>query len=148
MSVRQPIERRNDPDILSLYVRRVSILLRVMVGIVFVAGAISTLFWVELDNAQEDIEAAGKERRHETCRIFERDYAQAVRSLENTYRFLGAADRTQLIEDPVSRFVYADLKNTESRARAKRPPDFCLVDGVGEPDVPVFPKRPDLSHLK
>lgn len=110
----------------------------------------------------------GKERRDETCKRFEREEAQEVRRLVNTYSFLGRLPDSELFAaaraEPGGQlrglyiFAVQNITTTEQDALTALAPDYCNETyqdgylwwaeerdvGLSEPRVPAeFPKRPE-----
>lgn len=100
----------------------------------------------------ERIEREGRERRDQTCFLFETDHAADVKSLSDVYEYLDALDATER-RLSINRGLIATLPDREREAGADQAPDFCDEPGAdaearGEPSVglpepdPVIPKRP------
>lgn len=105
------------------------------------SAALSTYLWFNLISES-------KERRNQTCRVFESAHKQEIDSLNGTYRYLANApppERGTSLYDTILR----NLKKLEAEAASDTDevgvivPEYCDEPDVGlpEPD-PVVPKRP------
>jgi hypothetical protein len=89
-----------------------------------------------------DTVAEGKDRRDQSCILFERQEDSAIRQLRRTYKFLLNPPPQAAGLVPLAK---AELSKTEADARASIAPEYCNEPNVGlfEPAHPQsFPERP------
>jgi hypothetical protein len=88
------------------------------------------------------IEREGRERRDETCRIFEAEQKSRVTQLRRTYDYvirLTPRERASTL----NKFVFLGLPQMERQAGRSVSPPYCDEPGVGLPgSPPKVPKRP------
>jgi hypothetical protein len=75
------------------------------------------------------IEREGRERRDQTCTVFERQHRSDVRQLRRTYRYL----RTVLPQErgtSLTRTIIRGLPQQEREAKRDNAPSFCDLPGV------------------
>lgn len=106
-----------------------------------------------VDRATEAAEAAKRtavqvrtetrERRNETCRLFERSYRAERARLGRTYDYLVATPAEQR-GDQLFTTLVALLPSTELEARQSYPPSYCAPGDIGLPgENRPPPCRPD-----
>lgn len=95
-----------------------------------------------------NIISESKERRNQTCRVFESAHKQEIDDLNGTYRYLAGAPPPER-GTTLYTLILSNLKKLESEAKDDEDevgvvvPAYCDEPGIGlpEPD-PVVPKRP------
>lgn len=81
------------------------------------------------DAAIEAIEREGRERRDQTCEIFENQHLEHVKNLRSTYRYLRTLPKSEYGTTLV-KAILRGLPATEREARTDQAPDYCDEPGV------------------
>jgi hypothetical protein len=91
---------------------------------------------------------ANTERIDQSCTTDEREHADNVRQLEQTYNALSSPTIRANLGPGLVTLIVSQMAELEKDARTDQAPPFCDEPGVGlpEPD-PEPPERMDFSHL-
>lgn len=96
----------------------------------------------ENKNLLAEFKADTKERRDQSCELFEGDHLDEVKALRQTYNYL-AKLTPETSTDPLNQLIISQLPKTEEEARTDEAPEYCDAPHVGlaEPDPNLPPKR-------
>ncbi len=88
------------------------------------------------------IQAESKDRRNQSCRVFERLETTAVRRVVTTYKYLDELPRSELVRPTLlTTAILRNLGATYQDAKASRAPPYCDKPDVGLPEPqPKLPK--------